>query len=72
MKVSNCCGDFGNKIYSYGKDGYDVITYRDVELCGGCGEHCIYLEEKDFEIIDNKIIEDGINGNTKTEIGRSE
>lgn len=55
MKVSNCCGDPGTKIYSYGKSEDDVITYSDVELCGYCKEHCEYVEENDTETKEENI-----------------
>lgn len=47
MKVSNCCGDPGNKLFGNEDDG---VTYKDVELCGNCLEHCEYVEEDGFDI----------------------
>jgi hypothetical protein len=45
MKVSNCCGASGNKIWLTVSED-DVITFHDIEICYECREHCDYVEEE--------------------------
>lgn len=50
MKISNCCGSPGTKLWD------DDVTYREVDICDKCGEHCAYLKD---EPDDEDIYRDG-------------
>jgi len=48
MKVSNCCGVYGDYRIPYGD------TYETAEICHYCGEHCEYIEETDLNTINTE------------------
>ena len=55
MKVSNCCGASGNKQVP----NWDVpgVTFKDLEICDECGEHCEYVEANEVTVIKEEQIE---------------